>query len=146
MTKEDIHKNWWNGDRDKESCCEGIGIGYEYQKRIAELEETNADLKQSLDWANEREHDDYVKMQELVKENELLRCECLRCAYSDTPCVRSDYEKNDKGICKHFKDVFEENAELKKENEDTQFINMKVMDENSTLEKENTELKETLKT
>ena len=48
MTKSEIHENWWNGDRNKRSCCEGIGTGYEYQKRIAELEKENAELKEKL--------------------------------------------------------------------------------------------------
>ncbi len=43
-----------------------------------------------------------------------LKCECRRCVYSDCPCILSDYGKDRNGICDHFKDVFDENAELKK--------------------------------
>ena len=48
--------------------------GYEQaEKRIAELEETNADLKQSLDWANERESEDVKRIADLEKENAELK-------------------------------------------------------------------------
>ena len=49
------------------------------------------------------------------KENAKLKCECRRCVYTDSPCVLSDYGKDRNGICDHFKDVFDENAELRKE-------------------------------
>ena len=49
----------------------------------------------------------------LEKENTELKCECRRCVYTDCPCVLSDYGKDRNGICDHFKDVFDENAELK---------------------------------
>lgn len=49
----------------------------------------------------------------LEKENSELNCECRRCVYTDCPCVLSDYGKDRNGICDHFKDVFDENAELK---------------------------------
>ena len=44
-----------------------------------------------------------------------LKCECRRCVYTDSPCILSDYGKDKNGICDHFKDVFDENAELKEE-------------------------------
>lgn len=47
------------------------------------------------------------------KENAELKSECRRCVYTDCPCVLSDYGKDRNGICNHFKDVFDENAELK---------------------------------
>lgn len=43
-----------------------------------------------------------------------LKCECSRCVYTDSPCVLSDYEKDENGTCSHFKNVFDENTELKK--------------------------------
>lgn len=49
---------------------------------------------------------------ELEKENADLKCECRTCVYTDSPCVRSDYPSKD-GVCSHYKNVFEENAELK---------------------------------
>lgn len=55
------------------------------EKRIAELEEENAELKK----------------------------ECRRCVHTDCPCILSDYGKDRNGICDHFKDVFDENTELK---------------------------------
>ena len=42
-----------------------------------------------------------------------LQCECRSCVYTDSPCVLSDYGKDNNGICDHFKNVFDENAELK---------------------------------
>lgn len=39
--------------------------------------------------------------------------ECRRCIYTDSPCILSDYGKDKNGICDHFKDVFDENAELR---------------------------------
>ena len=52
-------------------------------KRVTELEEMNADLKQSLDWANERENENVnliIKMRTLLKEvyNELGFCELVK--------------------------------------------------------------------
>lgn len=44
-----------------------------------------------------------------------LECECRRCVHTDCPCVLSDYGKDRNGICDHFEDVFDENAELKEE-------------------------------
>ena len=52
-------------------------------------------------------------VQKLEKENAKLKCECRRCVHTDCPCVLSDYGKDRNGICDHFKDVFDENAELK---------------------------------
>jgi cell division septum initiation protein DivIVA len=52
---------------------------------------------------------------ELEKENAELKSECRRCVYTDCPCVLSDYGKDRNGICDHFKDVFDENAELKEQ-------------------------------
>jgi hypothetical protein len=49
---------------------------------------------------------------ELEKENAELKSECRRCVYTDSPCILSDYGKDKNGICDHFKDVFDENAEL----------------------------------
>lgn len=43
------------------------------EKRITELEEINADLKQSLDWADERESEDVKLIEELEKENAELK-------------------------------------------------------------------------
>ena len=53
-------------------------------------------------------------LNELGKENAELKCECRRCVYTDSPCILSDYGKDRNGICDYFKDVFDENAELKK--------------------------------
>jgi hypothetical protein len=66
----------------------------------------------------------YVK--KIEKENtelkKKIRCECTRCVYSDSPCIRSDYGvENDEDVCPNYKNVFaaynqikEENTELKK--------------------------------
>ena len=44
-----------------------------------------------------------------------LECECRRCVHTDCSCILSDYGKDINGICDHFKDIFDENVELKKE-------------------------------
>ena len=49
---------------------------------------------------------------ELEKENAKLKSECRTCVYTDTPCIRSDYSSKN-GVCDHYKNVFEENANLK---------------------------------
>ena len=51
----------------------------------------------------------------LEEENAKLKSECRRCVYTDCPCVLSDYGKDRNGICDHFKDIFDENVELKEE-------------------------------
>lgn len=38
---------------------------------------------------------------------------CSRCIYTDSPCVPSDYGRDEYNNCDHFKSVFEENEELK---------------------------------
>lgn len=60
--------------------------------------------------------------EELIKENAKLKCECRRCVYTDSPCVLSDYGKDRNGICDHFKDVFDKNAELKKKLEQAEKV------------------------
>lgn len=45
----------------------------------------------------------------------VLKCECRRCVYTDSPCILSDYGKDKNGLCDHFKDVFDEIAELKEQ-------------------------------
>lgn len=57
------------------------------------------------------------QVERLKKENTDLKCECRRCIHTDCPCVLSDYGKDRNGICDHFKDVFDENAQLKEANE-----------------------------
>ena len=52
----------------------------------------------------------YEQSEKRIKE---LECECRRCVYTDCPCILSDYGKDRNGICDHFKDIFDENAELK---------------------------------
>lgn len=44
-----------------------------------------------------------------------LECECRRCIYTDCPCILSDFGKDRNGICDHFKDVFDENVELREQ-------------------------------
>lgn len=58
---------------------------------------------------------DSIRIEQLEKENADLKCECRRCVYTDSPCVLSDYGKDRNGICDHFKDVFDEIAELKED-------------------------------
>ena len=49
----------------------------------------------------------------LEEENAYFKCECRRCIHTDCPCILSDFGKDRNGICDHFKDVFDENVELK---------------------------------
>ena len=84
---------------------------------------------------------------DLEKENTELKCNCRTCVYEGSPCIRSDYPSK-KGVCSHYKNVFEENVELKEENkvlaqnlEDTEIINKTYEKRFSDLEKENAELK-----
>lgn len=87
--------------------------------RIAELE---AQIEQNkIDLAiseQDREHNDYeltevyTKVEQLEKENAKLKCICRTCVYTDSPCVRSDYPSKD-GMCSHYKNVFDENTELR---------------------------------
>ena len=52
----------------------GCVVGLEYNnKQIAELEETNTDLKQSLDWANERESENIKRIAELEAQIEKMK-------------------------------------------------------------------------
>ena len=51
----------------------------------------------------------------LEEENAKLKSECRRCVHTDCPGILSDYGKDRNGICDHFKDVFDENIELKEE-------------------------------
>lgn len=46
-------------------------------KRVTELEEMNADLKQSLDWANERENENVELIGKLKKYAKLLQDICI---------------------------------------------------------------------
>lgn len=52
------------------------------------------------------------KIKDLEKEKAALKSECRTCVYTDSPCVRSDYPSKD-GVCSHYKNIFEENTELR---------------------------------
>ena len=66
----------------------------------------------SNDWANIAHYAE-ENLERAFKRIVELECECRRCVYTDCPCILSDYGKNRNGICDHFKDVFDENVELK---------------------------------
>lgn len=52
---------------------------------------------------------------ELQKE---IRCECTRCVYSDSPCIRSDYGvENDEDVCPNYENVFVAYTQLKEDND-----------------------------
>jgi hypothetical protein len=53
------------------------------------------------------------KYKSYKEENAELKSECRTCVYTDSPCVRSDYPSKD-GVCSHYKNVFDENTELKR--------------------------------
>lgn len=82
MTKEELEEEatayaleWGDKTDGTYACCRDayIACGEPREKRIAELEEINADLKQSLDWADERESEDVKLIEELEKENAELK-------------------------------------------------------------------------
>ena len=54
------------------------------------------------------------RIADLEKENAKLKSECRTCVYTDSPCVLSDYPSKN-GVCSHYKNVFEENEELKEQ-------------------------------
>lgn len=74
-----------------------------------------AELNYALAQKSDTNHQLVEQMAKLSEENAELKCECRRCVYSDSPCILSDYGKDGNGICDHFKDVFDENAELKEQ-------------------------------
>ncbi len=82
---------------------------------------------------------------DLEKENADLKSECRTCVYTDSPCVLSDYPSKD-GVCSHYKNVFEENAELRNNGFTVSAMTeqqLKVaLEKGEQLEKENEELKE----
>lgn len=70
---------------------------------------------------NNCEHCGYKSECEIYKENAELkkenRCECTRCVYSDSPCIRSDYGvEKDEDVCPNYKNVFGAYSQLKAEN------------------------------
>ena len=75
------------------------------------------------------------RIAELEKENAELKCECRRCVHTDCPCILSDYGKDRNGICDHFKDVFDENAELQArvEKQDSDILFLKHLTEEQRL-------------
>ena len=98
MTEEEIKEYW------RTAYCN------EKHKR-EELEESLEKLQKStFNMIDERNN----RITDLEKENADLKCECRTCVYTDSPCVRSDYPSKN-GICSHYKNVFEANADLKKE-------------------------------
>lgn len=83
-------------------------------KNLAELEEVNADLKQSIDWANERESEDVKRITELEEKISVL-LSCKNCPENKGGLLcQKEYE--DKCLAQkiqHIKELQEENAELK---------------------------------
>ena len=75
---------------------EGIALREEleqaFKSGIATLEKENAELQKEI------------------------RCECTRCVYSDSPCIRSDYGiENDEDVCPNYENVFAAYTQLKEE-------------------------------
>ena len=84
------------------------------QKDKGKLIDENKDLQKRLDSLQgfldkDVEYDEYKKLK--------LATECCHCVYSDSPCVPSDYSKDENGHCSHYKSVFEENRQLKNDYE-----------------------------
>ena len=89
----------------------------ELKKQNADLKEINTDLKQSLDWANERESENVKRITELEEQISIL-LSCKNC-----PENKGGYicEKEYEGKClsqktQYIKELQEENAELKEQN------------------------------
>lgn len=56
------------------------------------------------------------RIADLEKENAELKCECTRCVYSGSPCIRSDYGiENDEDVCPNYENVFAAYTQLKEE-------------------------------
>ena len=66
------------------------------------------------DWANIAHYAE-ENLERAFKRIIELECECRRCVHTDCPGILSDYGKDINGICDHFKDIFDENVELKEE-------------------------------
>ena len=94
------------------------------QKRIEVLEKEAEQLREYNSYMFDTIALKSQQIEKLEQENAELKCECRRCVYSDSPCVLSDYGKDRNGICDHFKDVFDEVAELKKEVEKHKWSNI----------------------
>ena len=125
---------------------DGVEFGErQSEKKIEELEKENAKLKEQLSIRFEFEDSWKREKEELEKENAELKCECRRCVYSDCPCILSDYGRNRNGVCEHFKDVFDENTELKERNRglDTMLTGQSLL--SNGLEEQLTNAKELLK-
>jgi len=116
--------------------CEGYLAGAEpREKRIAELEKENAELdsqknrnKYCYSCVNATEKcfrneigcpcEKYKSYKDENAELEReIRCECSRCVYSDSPCIRSDYGvEKEEDVCPNYENVFVAYSQLKKEN------------------------------
>ena len=72
-------------------------------QQIEKLESTNKRISAEC-------HKLVDSLEKLQKERE-----CVRCLYTDSPCMREDYETDKNGMCSNFKNVFEAYNELKKE-------------------------------
>jgi len=72
-----------------------------------------------------------------------LQSECRTCVYTDSPCVRSDYPSKE-GVCSHYKNVFDENAELTEQNKHLYNDLTMTEAENTELKKENKVLTQNL--
>ena len=116
--------------------CEGYLAGAEpREKRIAELEKENAELdsqknrnKYCYSCVNATEKcfrneigcpcEKYKSYKDENAELEReIRCECSRCVYSDSACIRSDYGvEKEEDVCPNYENVFVAYSQLKKEN------------------------------
>lgn len=124
----------------------------EQNKLLLEKEQRITDLEKELEQAKkvqvvERfeaygQCRDSRRIASLEKENDELKKECRRCVHTDCPCILSDYGKDRNGICDHFKDVFDENAELNDKLNNLASVAEVRLANWQKYEKENKELKE----
>lgn len=113
MTKEELDriKRAEEIQRYTENRCEAL------EKENAELKEINTDLKQSLDWANERESENVKRITELEEQISIL-LSCKNCPDNKGGFLcQKEYE----GKClsqktQYIKELKEEIAELKEQN------------------------------
>ena len=81
-------------------------------KDKGDLTDKIADIKANCDLAIEGRD---IKIMELEKENAEQRSECRTCVFTYSPCMPSDYKKDENDLCNNYESVFDKLQELEKE-------------------------------
>ena len=112
MTKEFLEKNYCFKNCDElaqKECHEGI------RTRCLAFEEREELLK---DFADPELVQKNIELEEKIKglENILRKqLHCSGCVHSDSPCMPSDYKKDENDLCSNYESVFDKLQELEKE-------------------------------